>query len=121
MNVQPAMTHYGARVRALFARPVHAGDADGPVVRLERGGQEVQLAATLAEGRLDRLAFRARGCPHLIAAAEDFCGRFEGRAVAELAGYDVPAVLRELEIPVEKTGRILLLEDAIHALAKACA
>ena len=114
MNAAPA---YSERVRALFARPAHAGDAAGPRVDLARGDSRIVLSAELADdGRLARLAFRAFGCPHLIAAAEAACAACEGRETGALAAWEAGAAFAELAVPLEKTGRILLLEDAIRAL-----
>lgn len=111
-----AASDYSERVRRLFAGTPHAGDAPGPVVELARGDARLRLSAELASGRLSRLAFRVYGCPHLIAAAEAFCEAFEGRDATELAQFSVADTIEELGIPLEKTGRILLLEDAIAAL-----
>lgn len=107
---------YNERVRQLFGATEHAGDADGPVVELARGSDRVVLSASLDGQRVTRLAFRVYGCPHLIAATEAFCEEFEGRAAADMAAFAGNEILKKLAIPVEKTGRILLLEDAIRAL-----
>lgn len=110
------MADYSDRVRQLFADVAHAGDAAGPVAEAARGDARLRLSAELDGGRLTRLAFRVYGCPHLIAAAEAFCAAYEGRRAADLDGFSAAATIEELGIPVEKTGRILLLEDAIAAL-----
>jgi NifU-like protein involved in Fe-S cluster formation len=107
---------YSERVRALFGALQHAGDAGGPRVDIKRGGLQVQLSAALDGKRIRDLRFRAFACPHLLAALEDFCDEFEGRPAADLRQYEVSATLEKLAIPVAKTGRILLLEDAILAL-----
>lgn len=106
---------YSEQVRRLF-QAQHAGDADGIAVDLERGGDRVVLSARVEDGRIAQLAFRVLGCPHLIAAAEAFCEAFEGQDAADLAGFAGNDLLKKLAIPVEKTGRILLLEDAVRAL-----
>lgn len=107
---------YTDRVRALFADPRHAGEAAGTRVRAARGGFAVELSADADDGVLARLRFRVFGCPHLVAAAEAFCEHFEGKVCADLAHFSARDLLEELGIPVEKTGRILLLEDAVRAL-----
>ncbi len=111
-----AAPDYSERVRRLFARPEHVGDARGPVVEAARGDARVRLSAEVGNGRIERLAFRVYGCPHLIAAAEAFCAAFEGRSATGLAQFSATDTIEALGIPVEKTGRILLLEDAIAAL-----
>ncbi len=111
-----ATTDYSDQVRALFVALSHSGLADGPVVDLARGGMRIQLSANLLDGRLNELRFRAFACPHGLAALEAFCDEFEGRPVADLREYRAAATLERLAIPVEKIGRILLMEDAISAL-----
>lgn len=110
---------YNDRVRRLFAKPDHAGDASGVRVALSRGADKVVLSASLDGTRVSELRFRVYGCPHLIAAAESFCDGFEGREALDMQEFQASNLLEKLEIPVEKTGRILLLEDAIRALLAA--
>ncbi len=113
---------YSNRVRGYFVNPVHAGNlqksysSDVSVTVDDRQGNTIQLAAGIDGDTLQELRFRALACPHLIAAAEYFCGRFEGRATTSLREFDPRETVRELQIPVSKTGRILLLEDAIQLL-----
>lgn len=118
-----ALGMYNARVRGYFADPRHAGDVAagaGEVIRARAAesdtGAQVELAAVVTGGRLAALRFRAFGCPHLIAAAEACCERFEGRPVEALHEFSIDWLMETLDIPVEKTGRILLLEDAIASL-----
>ncbi len=114
---------YGERVRRYFWNPAHAGEAPpGRKVHAAEGreggaaGARVRLMAVTEQGTLAALRYRIFGCPHLIAAAEAVCERFEGRPVQMLAELDVPELMRWLDVPVEKTGRILLLEDAVRSL-----
>ncbi|MBT8085034.1 MAG: iron-sulfur cluster assembly scaffold protein [Woeseia sp.] len=111
-----AATTYNERVRQLFAAPAHVGNLGGPVADVARGGSRVVLSAEIEGTQVKRLAFRAFGCPHLIAAAERFCDEFEGRPARDMTASPARDSLQELEIPVEKTGQILLLEDAALAL-----
>ncbi len=111
-----AAPYYSEPVRALFARPQHAGDAGGPAVDLQRGAHRVVLSAATDGRQLTRLAFRVFGCPHLVAAAEWFCDTFEGQPAEALQTFESATIMQKLEIPVDKTGRILLLEDAVRAL-----
>lgn len=115
---------YTAVVRRLFANPAHAGDlppgyAIAAVADVSDGrGFSVRLAAAADRGIVQKLAFRAFGCPHLIAAAEAACEECEGRPAAALGSFAARGLLERLQVPVEKTGRILLLEDALQALAE---
>ena len=108
---------YSDRVRRLFDAPAHAGQLDsGCRVQQQGQGVSVELSMQLAGETMSVLRFRAYGCPHLIAAAEAFCQAYEGRAVTELADFSAVELIGELPVPIEKTGRILVLEDAVRLL-----
>ena len=116
MSIEP----YSDTVRALFDDPRHAGAIDGATrVRNADQGVVVELYAEASADRIGRLRFLAWGCPHLIAAAESFCADFEGRSPADLNAFAARDLLRSLPVPVEKTGRILVIEDAVHSLRRA--
>lgn len=108
---------YSAEVRALFADPAHAGIIDDNC-RADIADQGVRLgfSASIDNGKIVRLGFRAWGCPHLIAAAEAFCRQYEGQDPAELLEFSSSGLMQSLGVPVEKTGRILVLEDAVRSL-----
>jgi NifU-like protein involved in Fe-S cluster formation len=117
---------YNPRVLAHFATPAHAGDLSQryPVeskgeARESASGCRVVLVAG-SDGRVFReVRFRVFGCPHLVAAAEEWCRHAQGRCVgAKDARPAVAELMASLEVPVEKTGRILVLEDAWQALLK---
>jgi NifU-like protein involved in Fe-S cluster formation len=114
---------YNERVRALFAAPAHAvavpdetGRRHEVSVRASAAGPQLQLVALVQDNHLLALRFRVFGCPHLIAAAEACCEQFEGGPVEKLGDFSVSELMTTLGVPVEKTGRILLLEDAVRAL-----
>ena len=108
---------YSAEVRQLFRAPTHAGSlAGGRIARAAGQGVSVELSMRCDGAMIGALRFRARGCPHLLAAAEAVCRDFEGRPVADLASYSALATVNSLPVPVEKTGRILVLEDAVRLL-----
>ena len=116
---------YNEEVRRLFARPAHAGDLPAGASRVacaeaseSAAGCRVQLSASTEAGRLAAVRFRAFGCPHLVAAAEAFCAGVEGQPVTALRTPQVRALMERLAVPVEKTGRLLLLEDAARSLAR---
>lgn len=123
MNTRAA-DPYNSVVRRYFVSPLHAGDLALPystAASAEAGdgqGNRLQLSAGIAGDQLDELRFRALGCPHLVAAAEYFCRRYTGMPVSALATFDKAAVMKDLAVPMSKSGRILLLEDAIRALCE---
>ena len=111
---------YNRQVRAYFNDPAHSGEVkDGAVGYFEDQGMRLRLSAEVEGGRITRLAFRAWACPHVIAAAEAVCRQFEGRPVAELEQFKTDQIMRDLAVPVEKTGRILVLEDTVRSLGQA--
>jgi NifU-like protein involved in Fe-S cluster formation len=110
---------YGVRVRELFADPAHVGQLeDAPGVLVEDQGVRIAFSAKVAAGQIDTLRFRAWGCPHVIAAAEAFCADYEGRNIADLLEFSTSDLMQSLSVPVEKTGRILVIEDAVRLLAQ---
>ena len=109
---------YSTQVRALFSAPAHAGHTGGPSARVSAQGVDVELSADVRDGRLATLRFRAKGCPHVIAAAETLCADLEGQPVTALESAFGTDIMRRLSVPVEKTGRILVLEDAAARLSR---
>ncbi len=114
---------YSELVRRYFANPVHAGRLpeeynDGVVGEAAESdtGARVVLSAVVDEETIRLLRYQVFGCPHLIAAAEAFCDEAEGKGFAALTALDVPRLMNSLAIPVEKTGRVFVLEDAAKAL-----
>ena len=115
MNSDP----YSATVRDLFRNPAHAGDLDdGFSTQVREQGVRLCLTARAVGGSIRRLRFRAWGCPHVIAAAEAFCAGYEGRPAADLQTFAAAQLMQSLPVPVEKTGRILVLEDAVRSLGQ---
>lgn len=114
---------YSELVRRYFANPVHAGPMPdeyndaviGEAAESETGARVV-LSAVVDEGTVRILRYQVFGCPHLIAAAEAFCHEHEGKALGALTEPDVSGLMDKLAIPVEKTGRVFILEDAARAL-----
>lgn len=76
----------------------------------------LQLFAFGLEDGPHAIRFRARSCPHTLAACELVC-----RALSELEKPaqwpQINSLIGELDIPIEKAGRVLLLEDAVADLA----
>jgi NifU-like protein involved in Fe-S cluster formation len=123
MTTDSAAEAYSELVRRYFANPVHAGHLpdeynDGVVAEAAESdtGARVVIAAVVEDETIRLLRYQVFGCPHLIAAAEAFCDDAEGQPLTALAELDVPKLMERLAIPVEKTGRLFILEDAAKAL-----
>ena len=104
--------HASANTDAGRARQVSAQAAEFS------GGARVRLSCDVVDGRLARVAFSAWGCPHFLAAAELLCRKLEGLDIEGLSHLDPRELARQLAVPVEKTGRILTLEDAFSGLKR---
>ena len=110
---------YSAKVRELFAAPAHAGELPGgKSVSVTDQGVRLKFSATSADGSISAMRFKAWGCPHVIAAAEAVCEGLEGRSARDLETCTVADVMQNLPVPVEKTGRILVIEDAVRSLGQ---
>ena len=111
---------YNSTVRAYFAAPLHCGDIPGGATGyFEDQGLRIRLSANVVDGVVVALRFRAWGCPHVIAAAEAVCRQFEGRPFTDLEQFETDQIMLDLAVPVEKTGRILVLEDTVRSLGQA--
>lgn len=116
MTIDP----YSDIVRERFANPAHAGEVEnGIAAYFADQGMRIRLTALLGDGTLQQLRFQAWGCPHVIAASESFCRDFEGRPAADLEQFETARIMKDLAVPVEKTGRILVLEDTVRSLRAA--
>jgi len=114
---------YNVVLRACFENPDHAGDLQGEYARVLASesvesdhGVRIVLSAGIADGMIVEMRFRVWGCPHTIAAAETLCSDLEKGPVSGLSAFDTNGMMQRLSVPVEKTGKILLLEDAMKLL-----
>jgi NifU-like protein involved in Fe-S cluster formation len=102
-----------------------AGEPGGSGGRICRGragrqsdGAVVELTLRVADEHIVAAAFRAYGCPHLIAAASWLAERLAGRTRVELEQWDWREVHDALSLPAAKIGRLLTLQDAARAAAR---
>ena len=121
--------NYSATTRAHFEAAARAGRLEGPdVVRGAAGSPEagtwVQFELRIrvdAAGRrtVSEARFLAFGCPHTIAAADWLAGEASGAEPAAMLPEPVHAMQQRLDVPVEKLGRLLTVEDAWLAAMRA--
>ena len=117
---------YSVRTLALFrelpgagALPAGAGHvAVGEAEALERGAW-VRFEARIDSGRVVDCRFQAWGCPHTLAAAALARGDLLERRPGAAVPVDAARLARELDVPAEKMGRLLVVEDAARALLAA--
>lgn len=106
-----------------FERPRNAGQwppapdiifgAAGSVSR----GVQFTLSARVGHGVIEAARFLAYGCPHLIASGSWLSERLRGCTLEDLSSWSWREVAQVLQVPAEKYGRLLVLEDAVRALA----
>jgi len=82
---------------------------------------DIRLALTDAGACVREVRFLAFGCPHLIAAAALVAEEGEGGAAEPRLPQSVHSLRERLEAPVEKLGRLFVVEDAWIAALRAAA
>jgi cysteine desulfurase len=89
------------------------GEAGGP-------GQEawVRFRLQIADGVVKSTLFKAYGCPHTLAVAAWVAERLRGRGRADLVPGTPADWAVALAVPVEKLGRLLVVEDALVDCAR---
>ena len=99
--------------------PVGPAATGGTMLCGEAGGPSeevwVRFHVRLEGDTVKDARFEARGCPHTLAAAAWIVSRLPGRRRDEGVPGGPQEWARELEVPVEKLGRLLVLEDALIA------
>lgn len=113
--------NYAAGVLNLFRETHHAGSLPGEHRGRATGrgsGPEVVFGAAVRAGRIEAMRFGALGCPHVIAACEWVCREAEGRDCGWLFGVTAGDLAAAVAAPAEKTGSMLVIEDALRALAE---
>lgn len=116
--------NYNELTRRYFETAENAGVLTGPgTLRGAAGsraqGTWVQFDLRVEAGTIRAARFLAFGCPHTIAAAAWIAEQAVGRA-AELLLPDTPRGLQDrFAVPVEKLGRLLIVEDAWRAAVRA--
>ena len=117
---------YSLAVRRHFAAPQRARELPAGSPGLVAGEAEdrtlhvwVRFQLQIVDETIVAAGFQAFGCPHTLAAANTVADWAEGRPVADVCKLDVIAVCAELEVPVEKLGKLLRIEDAVAACCRA--
>ena len=113
MRYNGATTHY-------FHNAETAGVLTGPDVRRGAAGARergtwVQFDVLIGDGIIREARFLAFGCPHTIAVAAWVAQRAVGRGARAGLPESVPELSHRFDVPAEKRGRLLIIEDAWFA------
>ena len=113
---------YGNATARYFEALERAGELPNGLPGLVSGEAEdrtlhvwVRFQLQLQGGVIRLARFQVFGCPHAVAAASRVAEWLEGRSESDARALDARAVFSELEVPVEKLGKLLRIEDAVAA------
>jgi cysteine desulfurase len=108
-----------ARLRTLSPASEDSSRPDGDTLTGEAGGpsQEtwVRFHLTIGSGIVKAARFKAYGCPHTLAVVDWLTHRLPGRARDDGPPGTPASWAEELSVPVERLGRLLVVEDALLA------
>ena len=113
--------NYNELTRRHFEHPARLGTLKGPDCYRGAAGSrsagtwvqfDIRVARTGGGPRVLEVRFLAFGCPHVIAAAALVAEEGEGAASEPRMPQSVDSLRERLEAPVEKLGRLFVVEDA---------
>ncbi len=116
--------NYNDLTRRYFETAPTAGELEGTgVFRGAAGDRDqgtwVQFDLQIKAGTVAAASFLAFACPHSIAVSAWLAEQAVGRPVEPLLPESVQALRERFAVPVEKMGRLLIIEDAWLAAARA--
>lgn len=116
--------NYSELTRRYFESSSSVGELTGPgVFRGAAGNRDqgtwVQFDLQCESGTLRAARFLAFACPHTIAVSAWLAEQSVGRALTGALPESVPSLRDRFAVPVEKMGRLLIIEDAWRAAAAA--
>jgi NifU-like protein involved in Fe-S cluster formation len=114
--------NYNDLTRNYFESAANAGELEGPgVFRGAAGdptlGTWVQFDLQIKAGVVSGAKFLAFACPHTIAVAAWLAEQAVGGRLQPMLPESVQALRDRFAVPVEKMGRLLIIEDAWLAAA----
>jgi NifU-like protein involved in Fe-S cluster formation len=108
---------YSELTRRYFETAANAGELAGPGVFRGAAGDHaqgtwVQFDLRIDAGAVSAAKFLAFACPHTIAVAAWLTEQAVGRQLKPKLPESVQALRERFAVPVEKMGRLLIIEDA---------
>jgi NifU-like protein involved in Fe-S cluster formation len=115
---------YSALTLRYFETAPGVGELDGPDrLRGAAGGRAqgtwVQFDLQVSSGTIRAARFLAFACPHTIAVAAWIVEQAIGRTLQTALPETVEELSKRFAVPLEKRGRLLIVEDAWRAAAGA--
>ena len=109
--------NYNDLTRQYFESAANAGELQGPGVFRGAAGDKaqgtwVQFDLHIKAGTVSAASFLAFACPHTIAVAAWLAEQAVGGRLQPVLPEGVPALRDRFAVPVEKMGRLLIIEDA---------
>jgi NifU-like protein involved in Fe-S cluster formation len=109
--------NYNDLTRNYFESAANAGELEGPgVFRGAAGNRDqgtwVQFDLRIQDGAVSEASFLAFACPHTIAVAAWLAEQAVGGRLQPMLPESVQALRDRFAVPVEKMGRLLVIEDA---------
>ena len=116
---------YSSEVVRRFDSPEGAGELPRGTSGLVSGEAEdrtlqvwIRFQLQVTDGIIHCVRFRVFGCPHTVAAASRVAEWLTDRSVESARTLDIRALGAELDVPVEKLGKLLRIEDALERCLK---
>ena len=114
--------NYNELTRRYFTAAASAGELTGPGVFRGAAGNRaqgtwVQFDLQVRQGVVVAARFLAFACPHTVAVSAWLAEQAVGKPLGPGLSESVQALQDRFEVPVEKTGRLLIIEDAWLAAA----
>jgi NifU-like protein involved in Fe-S cluster formation len=114
--------NYSNLTRRHFDKPARAGVLTGAAVRRGAAGSRAQGTWVQFDVRMgsrnqgsptvEAVRFLAYACPHAIAVADWVAQEAVGGPAEPVLPESVQALRERFEVPIEKLGRLLIVEDA---------
>jgi NifU-like protein involved in Fe-S cluster formation len=119
-----ASLKYNEMTRRYFDSPPGVGELSGPGVFRGAAGDRgqgiwVQFDLECESATLRAARFLAFACPHTIAVSAWLAEQFVGKGLTRTLPESVQELRDRFAVPVEKMGRLLIIEDAWLAAALA--
>ncbi|MFL2545947.1 MAG: iron-sulfur cluster assembly scaffold protein [Candidatus Rariloculaceae bacterium] len=113
---------YSLEVLKRFHSPEGAGESTEDTPEVFVGEAEdrtlnvwVEVQVCLAGPVICTVRYQVFGCPHMVAAVEWVAEALPGRSRDALRELNMHELLTTLDAPLEKLGKLLVLEDALRA------